>query len=205
MAVREIDGVGTALVTVLIGPDKQALTVDRAILCKGADFFHKALNEEFKEAKTSTLELPEDDPTSFRIFLLWAAGGSCEYHLPKWNGIGVYDVLKAFHFSEKYTIESLQTICYKALTVDDMLESIPRDSFYKAWAVVKDSIIRFAVIVEYWRSLNCSLDASDRIRDESDVDFLRDVLVCRTLVDNESHDYRSWEFDFPKFLEMSKS
>ena len=86
--------VGSHSVTIVVGPDKKSLTVDRTILRSGAKVFYKALNGELEESKAATLELPEDDPKAFRIFLLWAAGGQNQARLPLWNGIDAYDVLK---------------------------------------------------------------------------------------------------------------
>lgn len=61
------------IVTVRVGVDEHAETfyVHKDALRSTSSFFKAALNEDFKEAKTNSIELPEDDPSIFKLYLCW--------------------------------------------------------------------------------------------------------------------------------------
>lgn len=59
-----------SLVVVLVGPESQRFDLHKGLICARSDFFRAALNGHFKEAE-GKIELPEQDPETFKYFVNW--------------------------------------------------------------------------------------------------------------------------------------
>ncbi|KAL8751310.1 MAG: hypothetical protein Q9184_006112 [Pyrenodesmia sp. 2 TL-2023] len=59
------------VVTVLVGPEKEAFHVHKTLLMSKSAFFRGAFECGFKEAINKTLTLDEDDPDCFSRYILW--------------------------------------------------------------------------------------------------------------------------------------
>ncbi|KAL4867076.1 hypothetical protein BDV12DRAFT_198556 [Aspergillus spectabilis] len=58
-------------VDVLVGTDKQLFAIHETLARKASAFFDKALSGLWKEANRRTIELPDDDPRIFGLFVSW--------------------------------------------------------------------------------------------------------------------------------------
>ena len=56
---------------VLVGPERQKFGFHRGILCQYSSFFRAALLGNFREAEEGLVVLPDDDPSTFKIFNTW--------------------------------------------------------------------------------------------------------------------------------------
>ncbi|KAI4249484.1 MAG: hypothetical protein L6R42_008971 [Xanthoria sp. 1 TBL-2021] len=70
----------TGVVTVRVGSSNDTWTIHRRLLTHHSPFFAAALNGSFNESTTKTVELIEDDPSAFMLFVLWLYSGE-----PKFN------------------------------------------------------------------------------------------------------------------------
>ena len=59
------------MVTLFVGPERAQFLVHKDVICQVSDFFTKAFNSEFSEAKTASMDLPEEDPNLFEVFVRW--------------------------------------------------------------------------------------------------------------------------------------
>ncbi|KAH8602980.1 hypothetical protein B0O99DRAFT_679957 [Bisporella sp. PMI_857] len=59
------EALGTEVVTIYVGPDKKPFVFHKRILCDRSDYFSKALNSGFIEAKENSIYMPEDDAEAF--------------------------------------------------------------------------------------------------------------------------------------------
>lgn len=63
------------IIEVRVGPHAEIYPVHKAILLK-SDFFRKALNGEFMESKSQTVDLPEEDPDIFSFLIAFLYEGT---------------------------------------------------------------------------------------------------------------------------------
>lgn len=61
--------------TVLVGEEEKRFTVPKSFLTKTSDFFYACCNGEWKESKTKTVKLPEQQPDAFATYLQWLYTG----------------------------------------------------------------------------------------------------------------------------------
>ncbi|KAL2072709.1 hypothetical protein VTL71DRAFT_12052 [Oculimacula yallundae] len=59
------DTLGTEFVTIHVGPKRKTFAVHKKLLCDCSDFFSKAFDGGFKEAKEGVMYLPEDSADAF--------------------------------------------------------------------------------------------------------------------------------------------
>jgi hypothetical protein len=94
---------GTELVTIYVGKARKEFVIHKKLICETAPFFDKAFNGGFKE-KEGTMELPEDGPSAFDLFveLLYSGivpdGNSTEYFIQPH---------KLYVFAEKHCLNEL--------------------------------------------------------------------------------------------------
>lgn len=62
---------GTATVALFIGPSKTAFHVHEDLLCEQSAFFKAAFRSEWRESTERTIELPDDSPDLFELFIKW--------------------------------------------------------------------------------------------------------------------------------------
>jgi len=65
----------TVSVTVGTELNARAWTLYESLLCEHSEFFRKALEGEFKEAKEKKVNLPKDKPEVFELFVQWLYAG----------------------------------------------------------------------------------------------------------------------------------
>lgn len=101
-------------VAVLVGPKKEALSVDEDLLCAKVPFFHNAFEGNYTEARTKTFTFPDDEPERFRDLITWLEHGSLSAANadPTWLWLSTLWV-----FADKYHIDELQN------EIVDMLHS----------------------------------------------------------------------------------
>lgn len=58
-------------VKIIVGPERKAFLINEALLCETSDFFHAAFRGGFREASEKEMELPEESPESFGLFINW--------------------------------------------------------------------------------------------------------------------------------------
>jgi hypothetical protein len=62
---------GTEMVNLYVGPQKERFHVHKQVLCKKVPYFEKMFKGEFKEATEEQAIFPEDDAESFDLLLGW--------------------------------------------------------------------------------------------------------------------------------------
>jgi hypothetical protein len=100
------------VVTVQVGRDKVTWSLHENLLSGTCDFFKAAFRGQFKE-NAGALELPEDNPAVFDLFVRWLytkrASLAASSPLLPINGPGhVREYLQLYVFATKYLIEDLQ-------------------------------------------------------------------------------------------------
>ncbi|KAL8814420.1 MAG: hypothetical protein Q9223_006351 [Gallowayella weberi] len=63
-------------VVLLVGSDLKPYHVHRDVICDRSAHFRAALQGHFQEAHTGRLEFPEDEPTTFELFIRWLYGST---------------------------------------------------------------------------------------------------------------------------------
>jgi len=100
------------VVTVQVGPDKVTWSLHENLLSETCDFFKVAFRGEFKE-KSGELELPDDDPAAFELFIRWlyakrASLATSSPFLPINGPADVRQYLQLYVLAAKHLIEDLQ-------------------------------------------------------------------------------------------------
>ncbi|SMR54040.1 unnamed protein product [Zymoseptoria tritici ST99CH_3D1] len=77
-AISDLLAPGTAIpdfttvpIKVQVGTPSTIFHVNKDVLVASSDYFQAALAPEWKEGKTRTVDLPDDDPKSFGLYLAW--------------------------------------------------------------------------------------------------------------------------------------
>ncbi|KAF7949360.1 uncharacterized protein EAE97_002869 [Botrytis byssoidea] len=67
---------GNELVTITIAKEKQKFTLHKQLLCESVEYFRAAFSAGgFRESQTSSMDMPEDDPEAFELFIHWLYRG----------------------------------------------------------------------------------------------------------------------------------
>ena len=168
--------------TLIAGDEKEAIQVDRALLCANVPYFEGAFRGNFKEAKSSSVAIPEQSPRNVKVFVMWLYSGCNENGLPREAKSNLPCIVSLFAAGEKWLIPSLQRACFRELKeriyrVDDV------EVLRRAWKIVSDSKIRYAIVARYLRVLDTRSDFIKGIGSAlgGDPQFWKDVAVCRTV------------------------
>lgn len=95
---------GEEVVEVLVGPKRKKFPIHKKLLCNASDFFSKAFNGGFQEAKDGSMNLPVDDPTAFELFIDWLYRSS----LPSLREFeGRKTLYNLYFFAEKLCLNDL--------------------------------------------------------------------------------------------------
>jgi hypothetical protein len=62
-------------ITVIVGEDKKKFFVHESHIRSSSEFFDRAMNGDWKEKATRTIDLPEIDPRAFSVYLKWLHSG----------------------------------------------------------------------------------------------------------------------------------
>ncbi|KAL8718375.1 MAG: hypothetical protein Q9225_004483 [Loekoesia sp. 1 TL-2023] len=66
------------IVTIHVGPNKQAFKIHKSLVCRYSTFFRAALTNNFVEASTLSVTLPAQDPDVFKLFGCWLYTGNID-------------------------------------------------------------------------------------------------------------------------------
>lgn len=187
----------------IVGAEKKHFIVDKAALCYHSLWFYGALYGPFLESRNGQVELLEDDPTAFRIFLRWLHFGNLDELLSgacfldvKWT-----DWIRVFDMAKRFLVDDLKEAAYTMVYDYIMITSLNADvnSFHRVFSTAKSSELRFllvsAILYEDWdkpvKWLGDLLDA--------DHEFARDVGLCTTFIMQQLNGQNS-PMDLWKFL-----
>ncbi|THZ08703.1 hypothetical protein D6C91_10074 [Aureobasidium pullulans] len=115
-------------VKILVGPEKEAYSVHKELLCFYSDFFRAAFNGSFKEAIESQIELPDAEISIFEAFQTWlyartllnAEDPMDKPDRPFYHSHPI--LAKLWIFGDKYQIPLLQNN-----VIDTMHEKVEKD------------------------------------------------------------------------------
>ncbi|KUI67055.1 hypothetical protein VM1G_03301 [Cytospora mali] len=107
------------IVTIYVGPPQKRYryTVHENLLSVKSEFFRASFRRGFRESKDGVLELPEDEPRAFELFVGWIYSQPLHMlnasHLkvlrpPDGKNITIRDYLHLYVFASKYLMEDLQ-------------------------------------------------------------------------------------------------
>ncbi|KAL1622851.1 hypothetical protein SLS54_004871 [Diplodia seriata] len=90
----------SGIIEVVVGKNQQKYDIHKDILCSCSPFFRKACNGNWKEAREHRVELPEDTPEYFDVYVQWLYSGQLllkheveenDYQVVDWDlFLGVY-------------------------------------------------------------------------------------------------------------------
>lgn len=66
---------GTSSAQIFVGPDCQFWCLPVELLCHVSTFFRAALKDEFEDVKDKRVMLKEENPSAFKLFVLWLYKG----------------------------------------------------------------------------------------------------------------------------------
>ena len=183
------------MTTLLVGADKAALFVDKALICTRSEVFRKAFSSDLSEGRTGVMELPEEDVKTVGNFIRWTHSGDIDFlyledHVDddSWevnlqDGVGVLSALGLFLFAEKYMINELKHQCWRRLRGlqkhNDRRDLIPHftyEQLFDAWKLARHSRIRFIISLRYLQQLlvdGAWLEWPDKLADPA---FLLDAM-----------------------------
>ena len=87
----------------------------KRLLCETSSFFEAALNGNFKESKTQTIEMAEDDADVFHCFQYWAYTGAIEQEPRDHSAISWHTLIDLYIFAEVRCIPALQNSAMNVL------------------------------------------------------------------------------------------
>ena len=102
MMIRIVDA---ATVTLYIGLNKAPALVHKDILCNASKVFQTAFQSQFKEGQEQTMNLPDDDPDLFDIFIQCLYRGT--YSNPESEAVED-EPIRLYILAEKYQVRLLK-------------------------------------------------------------------------------------------------
>ncbi|KAL9620208.1 MAG: hypothetical protein Q9160_005217 [Pyrenula sp. 1 TL-2023] len=63
------ESLGHDLTTVFVGEKRKKICIHKALICEKSEFFERALNGQFEEAKSNEVYFPDDDPMAFELLV----------------------------------------------------------------------------------------------------------------------------------------
>ncbi|KAM0799296.1 hypothetical protein BDR22DRAFT_856065 [Usnea florida] len=103
------------IVQIKVGPQKRLFNMHKRLLCNTSAFFEAALNGNFKESKTQTIEMAEDDADVFHCFQYWAYTGVIDREPRDHSEISWRTLIDLYIFAEVRCIPALQNSAMNVL------------------------------------------------------------------------------------------
>lgn len=180
-----INSVGSEIVTLVVGKNRQDVHVDKAILCKRSEHFRKMFSGQFKESSTLRVKLLEKEPQTIQFFVLRLYAGADTFKFPERRLINAREALNLHLLAQEWLILDLQTATFNRIR-RGLPELANADRCVSLWYIVGDATIRFAVLTRYLQLMDEHVPRND-IESLSnsyhdDPQFLKDALVCRTVL-----------------------
>lgn len=121
---------GTEVVRLVVGEECELITVHKRLICSSSDFFEKAFNGGFKEAKENEIKPPEDKPTTVQVYVRWLYTKI----LPR-SGFDftMVDYLELYYFAAKICCTEL-----KDITMDEFQDHLLTD--FNPWGISTEMI-----------------------------------------------------------------
>ncbi|KAE8442976.1 hypothetical protein EG329_002514 [Mollisiaceae sp. DMI_Dod_QoI] len=129
-----ISMMGTEMVDINVGKGKAKThyRIYKTILCTKIPYFDKMFNSGFKESAENKVDLPEDDPKSFDLLMLW----TYNYPFPKyeWSTVmvdgvrtgGIWDAIEMYILAEKMCLTNLMDeVCSQYIDADILANLLP--------------------------------------------------------------------------------
>ena len=159
-------------ITVVVGKEKNKLAAHKNIICRSSDFFHAALNGEWKEAQEMTVSLPETRPDVFAAYLSWLYTGQLD------------------------TNESSDVKYDKEISMSKLSEHHSLIDAYTLEEYVQDHLFRNAVVDETFRAIT----GTKLIIGKTNLPYLWEHVahkstLVKLLVDFYASDYNVDAFD----------
>lgn len=155
---------GTAMVTLIVGPQKHVFTVHSKLLCDKVKYFKAMFDGEFEEASSGVATFPEDDVQSFDLMLFWLHTGKLPIftngeadaaHGGDWHNTWGW-ALKLYVLADKFRINEL---------IDLALDTVIQEVENKGPATWSHSDIEHAYEVtprhSFWSEMLVTLQAHD--------------------------------------------
>lgn len=118
---------GNELVTITIGKEKQKFTLHKRLLCESVEYFRAAFSAGgFRESQNSSMDMPEDNPEAFELFIHWLYRGEVR-RATKLTDIDQF--LQLYIFAEKLCLNELANNTMDAIQmISDDLNEFPQCS-----------------------------------------------------------------------------
>ncbi|TGO15881.1 hypothetical protein BTUL_0034g00020 [Botrytis tulipae] len=118
---------GNELVTITIGKEKQKFTLHKQLLCESVEYFRAAFSAGgFRESQNSSMDMPEDNPEAFELFIHWLYRGEVR-RATKLEDIDQFFQLHIF--AEKLCLNELANKTMDEIqTISDDLDDFPQCS-----------------------------------------------------------------------------
>ncbi|THV48588.1 hypothetical protein BGAL_0239g00100 [Botrytis galanthina] len=116
---------GNELVTITIGKEKQKFTLHKRLLCESVEYFRAAFSG-FRESQSSSMDMPEDNPEAFELFIHWLYRGEVR-SATKLTDVDQF--LQLYIFAEKLCLNELANKTMDAIqAISDDLDESPQCS-----------------------------------------------------------------------------
>ena len=102
---------GVHTVTILVGEDSTPFFIHRDQLCESSSFFRAAFEGAFLEGSETRMSLPEEEETTFDLFIQWLYRQSYEISSQKHNDKGqrFMEPVKLYVLADKYDVTDLKS------------------------------------------------------------------------------------------------
>jgi hypothetical protein len=114
------------MVTIYVGPERKDFIVHKKLLCESAQFFKGALTRDFEEAHKGEIEMLEDSPGAFSLYVDWIyrstlPTGNTEEHLHNLYDLYIFaEKLCLVELKDK-TMDSIQDMAKKYDLKDELI------------------------------------------------------------------------------------
>ncbi|KAL1642370.1 hypothetical protein SLS58_005444 [Diplodia intermedia] len=186
----------SGIIEIVVGKKQQKYDIHKDLLCSSSPFFRKACNGNWKEARERRVELPEDTPECFDVYVQWLYSDQLflkhedeenDYEKIDWDlFLGVYllgDKLLDRKFKEACVDIAFQSIDHEIAAdhAKTLYNALPPSDPYRRLYV------RFWAYwaKPYWFDPEDNADATD-----APLEFFRDVAKATTelFIDCNDHD-----------------
>ena len=123
-----------------VGPKATVFQIHKGLLCKTAPYFKVAFEGQFKEAEEQTLELFDEDTTTFKHFQFWLYTNNIIHKSETVEDVSWQSLISLYIFAEVRDIADLQNAAMDILIDKEALEdAIPISEFDRIYEQTHES------------------------------------------------------------------
>ncbi|OMP88204.1 hypothetical protein BK809_0002961 [Diplodia seriata] len=197
----------SGIIEVVVGKSQQKYDIHKDLLCSSSPFFRKACNGNWKEARERRVELPEDTPECFDVYVQWLYSDQLLVKHKDKEEVDSDLFLGVYLLGNKLLDRKFKEAC-----VDIAFQSFDLDNYPQDWIISADHAktlysalpssdpyrrlyVRFWA---YWAEPSWFDPEDNADAREAPLEFFRDVAKGATELYTDCNDYNKFRRYKPK-------